>query len=186
MDSRAACRASILAALIATASWALGAETNVVLTRHPDKTYEVSGLFTVDASTAAVWAVLTDYDHIPSFVPSMRSSRVRETRGDGSVLVEQVAVGGMFFLTKKMRILLEVRPNPERLRFTDVGREDFRTYDGDWEVRRLTEGSSVAYHLLVEPSFAAPSFLMSRAMKRGARDLLDQVRAEIVRRERPR
>jgi uncharacterized protein YndB with AHSA1/START domain len=186
MDSRTVRRASMLAALVGAASLALGAETNVVLTRHPDKTYEVSGYFTVDASTAAVWDVLTDYEHIPSFVPSMRSSRVRETRGDGSLLVEQNAVGGMFFLTKKVRIMLEVRRGPERLRFTDVGREDFRSYDGDWEVRRLTEGSSVAYHLLVEPNFLAPSFFMGRAMKRGARDLLDQVRAEIVRRERPR
>ena len=176
-------RAAIFAALICAASGALASETEITLTRHADKTYEISGLFTVDASTTVVWGVLTDYEHIPSFVSSMRSSRVREARGDGSVLVEQKAVGSMFFLSKSMRITLEVRRTPERLRFSDVGREDFLSYDGDWEVRPITVGAGVSYHLLVEPRFLAPSFIMSRAMKRGARDLLDQVRAEIVRRE---
>ncbi len=166
-----------------SAAGARAAETEVSLTRLPDKTYEVSGSFTVDASTDIVWGVLTDYEHIPTFVSSMRSSRVRETRADGTLVVEQEAVGGMFFLAKTVRILLEVRRGGDRVQFTDVGRGDFRLYDGSWEVRRALEGVGVTYHLLARPRFPAPSFLMSRAMKRGARALLDQVRAEIVRRE---
>jgi hypothetical protein len=137
----------------------------------------------VDASTAAVWDVLTDYGHIPAFVSSMRSSRVRETREDGSVLVEQKAVGDMFFLSKSMSILLEVRRSSDTLRFTDVGREDFWIYEGGWDVSPTPDGAHVAYHLLAQPDFIAPSFFMSRAMKRGVRNLLDQVRKEIVRRE---
>ncbi|MFI5345535.1 MAG: SRPBCC family protein [Elusimicrobiota bacterium] len=179
---RSARGAALIAALGGAASGAAAAETEVRLTQHPDKSYEVSGLFTVDASTAIVWDVITDYDHIPSFVSSMRSSRVRETRDDGALIVEQKAVGAMFFLSKTMRILLNVRQTPERLRFTDIGHEDFAVYDGDWEVRKITVGSSVNYHLLVAPNFLAPSFIMNRAMKAGARNLLDQVRAEMIRR----
>ena len=181
--------AAILAALIGLAAAAFAAETEVRLERHPDATYEITGLFTVDASTTVVWGVLTDYERIPAFVSSMRSSRVREARADGTLVVEQRAVGGMFFLSKTLRTRLEVRRSPERLRFTDVGHEDFRSYDGDWEVRPITAGAGVTYHLLVEPGFGAPSFIMNRAMKRDARKLLDEVRAEIVRRElggRPR
>lgn len=178
--------AALAAALLGAAGAARASDTEVTLTRHPDKTYEISGLFTVDASTDIVWDVLTDYDKIPSFVSSMRSSRVEESRPDGTKIVAQKAVGDMFFLSKTMRILLQVRRSPdapERLRFTDVGHQDFRTYDGDWEVRPITVGAGVSYHLLVEPSFPAPSFLMLRAMRNGARKLLDQVRAEIIRRE---
>ncbi len=177
-----AVKAAALAALVG-ASGALAAETEVRLTRRPDRAYEVSGLFTVDASTTAVWGVLMDYEHIPSFVASMRKSRVRETRGDGSFLVEQEAAGGVSFLSRTVRILLEVSRRGDRLQFTDVGRKDFRIYDGGWEVRRISEGADVAYHLLAQPRFHAPAFLVSRAAKRGARDLLDQVRAEVVRRE---
>jgi hypothetical protein len=176
--------AAILAALIGAVSCVFAAETEVRLTRRPYKTYEISGLFTVDASTTIVWGVLTDYAHIPSFVSSMRSSRVSETRPDGSLLVDQKAVGDMFFLSRTMHILLEVRRSSDSLHFTDIGREDFRAYDGDWEARRTAEGVSVSYDLRARPKFFAPSFLMGRAMKRGARNLLDQVRAEIVRRER--
>lgn len=181
--SLAARTAAVFATLISAAFHASAAETSVSLTRLPDKTYEVSGFFTVDASTTVVWGVLTDYEKIPSFVSAMRLSRVQENRRDGSLLVAQRAVGELFFLSKTMRILLEVRRSPEFLRFTDVGHQDFRTYDGEWEVRPLSVGARVNYHLLVEPGFAAPAFIMSRTLKRGARDLLDQVRAEIVRRE---
>ena len=175
--------AVILVALIGAVSNARAGKVEVHLLRRPDKVYEVSGQFTVTASTMIVWGVLTDYEHIPAFVSSMRSSRVRETRDDGSLLVEQKAVGGIFFLSKTMRILLEVRRTPDKLQFTDIGREDFWIYDGDWEVRQAREGAVVGYHLLAQPDFIAPPFLLSRAMKRGAGDLLDQVRTEIVRRE---
>lgn len=183
MRQRSLRRIVAVAAWLGAAAVARAAEPEILLTRHPDKTYEVTGLFTVDASTTVVWDVLSDYDHIPSFVSSMRSSRIRETRGDGTVLVEQKAVGDMFFLTKTMRILLEVRRTPGRIDFTDVAGGDFTRYDGDWEARRTPEGVGVSYHLLARPDFSAPSFLMGRAMKRGARRLLDQVRAEIIRRE---
>jgi carbon monoxide dehydrogenase subunit G len=169
--------------LMMAASGALAAQTEVRVTRRPDKAYVVSGTFTVDASTAIVWGVLTDYDRIPSFVSSMRSSRVRETHADGSLLVEQEAVGDMLFLSRTMRVLLAVRRSPGKVHFTDVGRKDFTMYDGDWEARRTSAGTAVSYRLLAAPRFLAPAFIASRAMKRGAQDLLDQVRAEIVRRE---
>ena len=162
---------------------ALAAETEISLTRRPDKAYEVSGLFNVDASTTIIWAVLTDYEHIPAFVSSMRSSRVREDRGGGSLLVEQKAVGDMFFLSRTMRTLLEIRRKPESLQFTDVGGQDFKIYDGDWETRKTAGGVGVTYHLLVQPHFFAPAFIVRGAMKRAARGLLDQVRDEIIRRE---
>lgn len=180
--SSAGC-AAILAALIGSVSCAVAAETEVALTRRPDKTYVVSGLFTVDASPAVVWDVLTDYDRMPSFVSSMRGSRVTETRADGSVLVEQEAVGDMFFLSRTMHILLEVRRSSDSLHFADVGHADFRSYEGDWEARRTAAGVSVTYDLRARPKFYAPAFLMSGAMKRGARKLLDEVRAEILRRD---
>ncbi|MFI5349138.1 MAG: SRPBCC family protein [Elusimicrobiota bacterium] len=137
----------------------------------------------MNASTPMVWSVLTDYDRIPKFVASMRASRVREILADGSLIVEQKAVGRMFFLSKTMRLVLDVRRTPGSLRFTDTGHQDFQVYDGDWEVRPITAGTSVTYHLLVEPRFSMPSFFAGRAMKRGAQRLLEQVRAEIVRRE---
>jgi len=113
----------------------------------------------------------------------MRSSRVRETLPDGALLVEQKAVGGMFFLTRTVTILLEVRREDSSLSFEDVGRESFWRYEGEWRTEPTQEGAHVTYRLIAQPDFIAPSMLMSRALKRGASELLAQVRAEILRRD---
>src|SRR5262249_40922386 len=71
-----------------------GVTANVVSGAHG---LEVEGRFEVKASPALAWSVLTNYDSIESFVSSMRESRVTK-RGDGYVLVEQVAVGHLLFM----------------------------------------------------------------------------------------
>jgi hypothetical protein len=154
----------------------------VTLDQQPDKAFEVTGSFTVDASSSAVWVVLTDYEHIPDFVSSMKRSVVRESRPDGSLLVEQEAVGGMFFVSKKVRVLLDVHRTPGSVRFDDIDHRDFWIYSGGWTTAPAPAGILVSYHLLAQPDFPAPSFLLRGVMRRGARDLLMQVRAEIVRR----
>jgi carbon monoxide dehydrogenase subunit G len=169
--------------LLAFAPAAVSANTEIRIKRLPSAAYELHGEFTVDASTGAVWDVLTDYEGIPSYVSSMRSSRVLETRADGTLLVEQKAVGGMYFLRRSVTILLEVRRGEGSLQFEDVGREDFWRYEGGWTAEPAASGAHVSYRLIAQPDFAAPSMIMSRVMKRGARELLDQVRAEILRRE---
>jgi len=186
-SSRRAARIRLGAALFALALLALPAhadDADVRLRRDPDGAYEVQGQFVVLASTGAVWSVLSDYEGIPTFVSSMRSSRVTGSRNDGVTLVEQVAVGGVFFVSKSARVTLEVRRKPERMDFSDVALADFRAYDGSWETQEAAGGSLVSYHLRAAPRFPAPGFLMRGIMRRGARDLLEQVRAEILRRAR--
>jgi hypothetical protein len=173
---------AILLALACAASAARADEVDVRLRRNPDKTYEVSGLFDAAASTATVWSVLADYEGIPGFVYSMRSSRVKEARADGTVILVQEAVGGLFFVSRKVRVVLEVRRAPGRLDFTDIGGEDFFSYSGSWETQATREGTLVTYHLVAEPRFPAPGFVMKGVMRRGARNLLEQVRDEILRR----
>ena len=173
---------AVLLVLVGGAARAAAAETEVRVSRLPGKTYEVHGAFEVAASSSAVLDVLTDYEGIPAFVSSMKESRVRETRADGSILVEQKATVGVFLLKRTVTILLEVRRGPQSLRFEDVGRESFWRYEGGWRTEETADGMKVTYHLIAQPDFVAPSMVMSRAMKRGARDLLNEVRAEIVRR----
>lgn len=172
----------LLAGLLVLAGSAASAQADVRLKRLPSAAYELHGGFDVAASSGAVWEVLTDYAGIPSFVSSMRSSRVLETRPDGTLLVEQKATGGMFFLTRTVTILLVVRREADDLAFEDVGRESFWRYEGGWSTAETPAGTRVNYRLVAQPDFVAPSMIMSRAMKRGARDLLDQVRVEIERR----
>ncbi len=157
-------------------------DVDIRLSRLPSQAYELHGTFIVQASTQAVWRVLTDYEGIPSFVSSMKESRVREMRADGSVLVEQKTTGGMVLFKRTVTILLEVSRQPQSLHFEDVGRESFWRYEGGWTTEEAPGGVKVTYHLIAQPDFVAPSFVLGRVMKRGARSLLNEVRAEIARR----
>ena len=175
-------RGVVLLALVCVAPLAWADDVTIILTEQTHKAYTVEGVFQVKASSTSVWNVLTDYDHIARFVPSMRQSRVVETRPDGSSLVNQEAVGSVLFFSKAVHVRLDVRRDDEALRFEDLLHKDFRRYAGSWTARTVGEQVEVTYRLEAEPDFMAPSTLMRRGLKRGAKDLLNQVRAEIVRR----
>ncbi|UPT75277.1 MAG: SRPBCC family protein [Elusimicrobiota bacterium] len=147
-------RAAVLLALALGAPSAFAAR--VEISRAPDKSYEVEGSFTVKASSSAVWAVLTDYDRIGGFVKSMKTSRVVASRIDGTTVVEQEAVGGVLIFSRKVKVLLEIRREPGRLTFIDVGREDFWDYSGSWSVTEGEEGAQVVYRLSALPDFIVP------------------------------
>lgn len=175
-------RAALLLALGAPGVSA--GEVRVEVRRDADRSYSVKGAFVVKASTAAVWAVLTDYDHIGGYVSAMKRSRFVESRVDGAVVVEQEATGGAFVFFRRVRVILEIRGEPGRLSFIDVGREDFWEYNGFWAIAPSGPGESeVVYRLNALPDFTVPPILMRSRLRKGARELLEQVRTEIVRRE---
>jgi uncharacterized protein YndB with AHSA1/START domain len=173
---------AVLLALACAGSWASAAGVDVSLSRAKDKSYDVEGAFLVKAPSSVVWEVLTDYEHIPDFVKTMRRSRVLDGRPDGSALVEQEAVGGAFVFSRAVKVLLQVTRTADRLTFRDVDGEDFASYAGSWETTQTPDGVRVVYRLRARPRFFAPAFLMRSGMDRGARELLAEVRDEIARR----
>lgn len=170
--ARSLAAAAALAAAALPASAASPSGVSLRLDGGSGKSYDVEGSFTVRASSAAVWRVLTDYDRIADFVPSMRRSRVVGTEAGGATLVEQEAVGGAFFLRRAVRVTLEVRRDGDALTFHDVSGKDFRRYDGSWTTHETPAGTVVTYRLRAEPDFLAPGFFVRRGLSRGARDLL--------------
>ncbi|MBI5202998.1 MAG: SRPBCC family protein [Elusimicrobia bacterium] len=145
-------------------------------------TYTVRGSFDAAATTSAVWSVLTDYDGLSRFVPDLKLSRVRERTADG-VLLEQVATGRFLVFHKHVRVLLRCVETPgEKLAFEDSLGADFKLYRGAWTLIPEKGGVHVHYELRATPKGAAPGAIARRAMARGARDLLERVRQEILRR----
>ena len=155
---------------------------DVTLHREKNKIYSVNGQFSVTASTAVVWNVLTDYEAIPSFVRTMKRSQIRDARPGGTIILEQEAVGGLFLVSKRVRILLQVRRSLNRLEFVDIGLADFRSYEGSWDVQSSSSGALVRYVLKADPRVPAPGFILKGALRRSAADLLEQVHDEILRR----
>lgn len=182
-----AVRASLVALVMLTATSALPAATHgetgtdLSVTREPDGVYRIHGAFTVAAPRSVVWAVLTDYANLPSFVSSLRSSEVT-ARDAAGVTVAQHAQGKVGPFSRSLHVTLHVvETEPHRIQFSDLSRRSFTSYAGRWDIGDTAGGIRVTYHLLARPHAAPPLFGRS-ILGRNARDLLEQVRLEMVRR----
>jgi carbon monoxide dehydrogenase subunit G len=144
--------------------------------------YHIEGTFAVGAPATVAWAVLTDYDRVPSFVSSMRSSTAQ--RETGRLLVTQEAVGRAGPFSRTIHVVLEVTEQaPERIAFRDVCGGSFHSYAGSWTIEPDGVGVRVTYILDAQPRSSPPLFAKS-IMASNARGLLEQVRGEILRRGR--
>jgi ribosome-associated toxin RatA of RatAB toxin-antitoxin module len=142
----------------------------------------VHGGFAVPVSAQIVWEVLTDYDGIAKYVPSIEASRV-ERQVDGRLLLRQDAVAEAWFVRRRMHVLLEVDETPrKRIRFRDVLGKDFRSYAGGWTIAPGPQGTQVDYDLTAEPAAAIGRMFCRGAMHHTATELLTQVREEVLRR----
>jgi hypothetical protein len=178
----------LAAALLAWAAPPAAARGAAVSIREDDGTgrYDVSGAFTVAATTDEAWRVLTDYDGIAAFVSSIRKSRVVR-RDPEALLVEQEGTGRFLFVSRGFKVTLLVTERPGRIDFRDVEGRQFRAYEGSWTIETGDGGCKVAYALTAQPDPSmGPRFAAKRALRRSAERLLDEVRLEIERRARVR
>jgi len=176
-------RARVFGAVALLMLWACGAEAGTVTVnvQEVQGTYSVRAELRTSAPPAVVWNVLSDYDHIDTFVTSMRAS-TSERRADGQLLVRQVAAVGVFPVHKTVHVDLEVIETPgHSIAFHDVLGRDFHAYAGAWDIGADSTATIVYYWLEASPKAFVP--LVGRGMmSRGVRDLLTQVGSEIQRR----
>jgi hypothetical protein len=144
--------------------------------------YSVRGDFGVEAPPCLVWAVLSDYGRIGEFVSSVRRSVIIE-RGPDHVVVEQEGSGKVFVFSKRVHVTLHVTEEPPHaIAFRDVSGRDFSAYDGRWEISEQGGATHVSYVLNATLRSRKPGFLVRGGMEGSARELLEQVRTEILRR----
>ena len=142
----------------------------------------VHGTFVAAVPATIAWAVLTDYDSISRFVKSMYSSRI-EHGEDGRKLVRQDAVASAFLVRRHMHVLLEIEEDPgHRIGFRDVLGKDFRSYVGAWKLSAVPGETKVEYELVAVPRSGVARALCRGMLHKAARDLLQEVRAEMMRR----
>jgi len=175
-----------MAALLAHAGGAAAASTPRVTVTSSAGAYEVSGVFSTRASQAIAWQVLTDYDHIGSFVTSMSRSEVLARKGD-TLRVRQAADVRAFGVHRTAHLTLAVLERPrDRIEFTDISGEDFSSYVGAWSLRAGPDSTVVSYSLDAAPHASAPRWISRGIMSHMTSELLSQVRAEIEKRAKTR
>jgi len=142
----------------------------------------VHGTFAVPVPRAVAWRVLTDYDSLGRFVRSIESSHL-EHDTDGRPLVRQNAVGGAFLIRRRVRVLLALEVDDEhRIGFRDVLGKDFSRYVGEWRLSADSSATRVEYRLEAEPRGIVARTFCRGALRNMAKELLTEVRDEMIRR----
>lgn len=141
--------------------------------------YTVDARFTVPQPGTVAFAVLTDYDSIPRFMPDVRTSRIVDS-ADGRIVVEQEAVAKFMMFSKRIHLVLEVQPEARSIRFRDRCGKSFALYEGSWEIQDADGGAVIVYTLQARPSFNVPEFVLKRLLQRDARAMIARLQAEIA------
>lgn len=145
--------------------------------------YKVEGSFFVDADKQTAWDVLTNYDHIPDFVHSMKISKV-EKRDNNDLVLRQEGEGSFLFFSKRIRLLMEVHEQPQTstIVFNDTSHQDFSSYQGTWSIIPSSQGHGleVIYTLDADQSSSTPAFIASDVVKGNVQDLLQSLKREIA------
>ena len=136
----------------------------------------------IPASTQVLWAVLTDYDNLETFVPDMTQSSILERGEDGSVRLEQISEMRFMFLKKQVRVVLRVFEElHNKIEFVLI-EGDFQTYQGSWEIDTEKEPIRLNLNLRTRPAFFAPGFILDRVLRTLGAQNLEAVREETLRR----
>ena len=151
-----------------------------VRVREEDGTYHVTAAFEVKQSPATAYAVLTDYEQVPKFMPDVRTSIVRERTPD-RILLEQEAVAKLMFFSKRVQLLLEVHETADTITFKDTSGKSFARYEGRWTLAALEDRTVISYTLTAKPSFSVPKVVLKR-LKRDAGRMIEGLRAEMAKR----
>jgi len=82
-----------------------------------------------------------------------------------------------------VHLLLQVKEQaPWRIQFETTTGKPFRHYQGAWQIEPTAEGCRVDYTLTVSRGDMAPGFLERKLFKENSRSLLQELRAEVVKR----
>ena len=146
-----------------------------------DGLYHVAATFIVREPGAVAYAVLTDYERIPRYMPDVRTSTVLE-RGPGRAVIAQEAVARVLLFSRRIHLVLEVTEGDDTIAFRDRSGESFARYSGAWRISDADEGATVVYELTAKPAFSVPAFLLKRLLAKDAAKMIDRLRAEIGRR----
>lgn len=118
------------------------------------------------------YAMLTDYDHLPSFIPGLLESHSRRVSGN-TVMVRQVGEVQVFIFHVRMESLLDMEETPNRRILFKQVEGDLASYEGEWRLSATADGTLVDYDATLSFKPYVP-LLLARSILR------DDVRKKFV------
>ncbi len=119
---------------------------------------------TIPRPPEEVWAVLTDYEQLATFIPNLAKSCPLPD-DQGRKLLEQIGTQNVLFLNFSARVVLEMQEEfPREIRFCMV-EGDFQEFEGCWQLAATAEGTELTYCLRVKPKRLTPVIAIERRLK---------------------
>lgn len=131
-----------------------------------------------------IWATLTDYDRLSTFVPGMYFSRVIERHGPAAV-VRQLGEAGFLFLTRPIDVVVESLEKPPHVIEIHVLSGNLKKLDGRYHIEPLPgmPGQFVLrWSGLIEPEDKLPPLIGIPLLRLNIGDQFRGVVREIERR----
>ena len=145
----------------------------------------VSGSLSVPVAPETAWAVLTDYERVPEFVPGMRVSKIIE-KGDNTRVLEQQGE----ILANNMRMLylgtLRVVEEPISKLSVQFLSGTFRNMQGQWIIQGKSAPVTLAYQLDYDTGTPYPSPVMVGMLQQQVIHWVSSLAAEMERRPPPK
>jgi carbon monoxide dehydrogenase subunit G len=132
---------------------------------------------------AQVWAVLTDFEHWPDFMPLVRETRIGRRAGTKLWVEQHYSIG---FVPLAHTTIYELAPGDGRLSWQLDGDapHDIAGSEGQWRLVSVGGGQEtlVRYDARISAGRAVPEFVERMLRERSLAELIASLRTEVVRR----
>jgi len=137
----------------------------------------VSSEITIAAPSDAILDVLTDFESYPQWARSVKDARVLASDDAGrAATVEFTVTPGPL---PRMRYVLRYTYEPTGIAW-DYVEGDLRDISGSYELQAGDDGTSVTYHLSIDPgTIPLPGFVKARAAREITRVALKELKKRV-------
>jgi hypothetical protein len=150
----------------------------------------------VRASPQVAWQTMTDYAHLPQFIPGIRSAQVIDRRGDPEnedLTVEERGDARFLVFGQSIRIRMDVHQEAPREILAhgvpwpgpaNPGEVEPEEFDASYRLEPIENGVRIVYSARIVPSVSWPDVVERLALRQNASLQFRALIAEIARRER--
>lgn len=130
----------------------------------------------VDATAEELFAIVTDLEAYPDWLPDVKAVEVLERDADGRPLASTMTVD---VTIREVTYTLDYEyDGVERMAWTSRPGGDVKSIDGSYTFEISDDGgTTVVYDLAIDPGFPVPGFLLKRAAKHITAAALDGLKA---------
>jgi ribosome-associated toxin RatA of RatAB toxin-antitoxin module len=185
-----ACRAPSARELFSAAEWTTLESGDVIrqdLGRDASESYVVAGqggTSLVKRSPREVWAVLTDFERWPEFMPLVNKTEVARREGANKLWVAQSY--SVMWYPMHHPTVYELDPDDGVLRWhLDLDQpHDIASSEGSWQLVAVEDGRAtvVRYQSHISAGRAVPAFLERRLRERSLVQMMSALRDAVLRR----